>query len=90
MSEGRNLTVLRSPSSTPEMRPEVARSTPSQQHLSYPYVSSPLSQPTHHPGVYPGMAMTTANSQHQHSTNARRDGPDSRHPISRPNPIERR
>lgn len=90
ISEGRNLTVLRSPSSTPEMRPEVARSTPSQQHPSYPYVSPPLSVPTHHPGSYAGITMTASNSQNHHSTNARRDGSDSRHPISRPSPIERR
>ncbi|KAK4023002.1 hypothetical protein OUZ56_008442 [Daphnia magna] len=90
ISEGRNLTVLRSPSSTPEMRPEVARSTPSQQHPSYPYVSPPLSVPTHHPGSYAGITMTASNLQNHHSTNARRDGSDSRHPISRPSPIERR
>ncbi|XP_057366842.1 protein AF-10-like isoform X2 [Daphnia carinata] len=90
MSEGRNLTVLRSPSSTPEMRPEVARSTPSQQHPQYTYVSPPLSLPTHHTGSYAGIAMTASNSQNHHSTNARREGSDSRHAISRPSPIERR
>ncbi|XP_046632443.1 protein AF-10-like isoform X1 [Daphnia pulicaria] len=90
MSESRNLTVLRSPSSTPEMRPEVARSTPSQLQSSYPYVSPPLSAPTHHPGSYSGMTMTQSNSSSQQIMNARREGSDSRHPVGRPSPIERR
>lgn len=89
LSEGRNMTVLRSPSSTPEMRPELARSTgtPSQPPYAYQIVSPPLSVPPHHPGSYASMVTTMSNAN---QLNARRDGSDSRHPIGRPSPIERR
>jgi hypothetical protein len=89
-AESRNLTVLRSPSSTPEMRPEVARSTPSQLQSSYSYVSPPLLAPTHHPGPYSSMTRNQSNSSSQQNMNVRREDSDSRHPIGRPSPIERR
>ena len=93
--EGRNLTVLRSTSSTPEMRSESIRTsvTMSQQYPpAYQIVSPPL-QASHHASSH---SAITSVPQHvvvtsQHSLNARRDAAnDPRHPLSRPNPIERR
>lgn len=94
VTEGRNLTVLRSPSSTPEMRPDTGRSTatPSQQPpYAYQIVSPPLSAPQHHPGTYAAIATAMSNvGTNQLNMNARRDIHDSRHPLNRPSSIERR
>ena len=85
----RNLSVLRSPSSTPEM----ARSTTtlSQQQYAYQIVSPPISGASHMANPPHPMApsFSSAAMGNQQALNARRDLADlSRH--SRPSPIERR
>ena len=77
LTENRNLTVLRSPNSTPEMRVEPARNSATpQQYQVFQRVSPPLPV-AHH-------------STSQHGLNVRREQSESRHSINRPSPAERR
>lgn len=98
LADGRGMMVQSSPSSTPEMRPEMIRtsSTPSQHLLhSQPYafqmVSPAIPGPTHHSSPLMGGSLqgAVATSQ-QHGLNARRDVPDPRHTMGRPKSIEHR
>lgn len=94
LMENRNISVLRSPSSTPEIRSDASRSTATPSQISlYPYqiVSPPPSVPTHHPGSYASIASAMSNvGTNQHGMIGRRDAPDPRHHLGRPNSIERR